>query len=230
MEKQNMYFLYQPRNILDDAQKVQGLTPVRLFAILFPLWRVELEGTFNEQKPYALLEKHFEHGIFYGQLQTTEEISAFFGIDPRLVAKVLDFLQTIEHVQGGHERWSLTDLGQQSLNDGQKHIPKKSRQEFFFEAFQCRPLKREHYEKIHIYTEQEAGELASAYENGRRGYRCVRLYSFHSWDERTIGELARRPDRDQYNLRLEIGGVHQAAQSQLELVYLPVYLIEARKQ
>lgn len=229
MEKQNTNFLYHPQKVIDDAQKEPGLTLVCLYAILFPLWRVDLEGTFREQKPYALLEKYFEYGIFDGKLQTTDELSAFFGIDPRLVAKVLDFLQTIEHVQCEQGRWFLRPLGQQSLNDGQKYIPKKSRQECFFDAFQGCPLTREHYEKIQIYTEQEAGELARAYENGHRGYRCVPLYSFHDWDARAIDDLARLPDRNKYNLRTELSGIRQAEQSHPEKVYLPIYLLEARK-
>lgn len=227
MQERNTYFLYHPQRIIEDAQKEPGLTPVRLFALFFPLWRVELGGTFREQKPYALLEEYFERGIFEGQLQTTQELSAFFGIDSRLVAKVLDFLQTIEHVQYEQERWFLRPLGQESLREGQKYIPKKNRQEFYFEAFQCRPLTREHYDQMQIYTEYEAEELVTLYERSRRGYRCERLFSFHSWNVEAIDDLAHRPDRDHYNLRKEITGVHQVGQS--ELVYLPMYLIEARK-
>lgn len=230
MDKQSSHFLYRPQSVLDEAQKIPGLTLVCLHAILVPLWRVELEGTFNEQKPYALLEKYVEHGIFDGKLQTIEELSAFFGIDPRLIAKVLDFLQTIEHVQCEQGRWFLRPLGEQSLREGQKHIPKKSRQEFLFEAFRGLPLMREHYEKMQIYTEQEAGELVNAYESGRRGYRCQRLYSFHTWNESAVEGLARRSDRDQYNLRMELSGVHRVGQGQPEQVYLPLYLVEARKQ
>lgn len=227
MEERNTYFLYHPQRVIEDAQKEPGLAPVHLFALLFPLWRVELGGTFREQKPYALLEEYFERGIFEGQLQTTEEISTFFGIDPRLVAKVLDFLQTIEHVQCEQGRWSLRPLGQESLREGQKYIPKKNRQEFYFEAFQCQPLTREHYDQMQIYTEYEAEELISLYKRSRRGYRCESLFSFHPWNAGAIADLARRSDRDQYNLRKEISGVHQIGQP--ELVYLPIYLIEARK-
>ena len=228
MEERSTYFLYNPQKIIEEAQKVADLAPVRLLALLFPLWRVELGGTFREQKPYALLEEYVERGIFEGQLQTTEELSAFFGIDPRLVAKVLDFLLTIEHVQQEQGRWSLRPLGQESLNEGQKYIAKKNRQEFFFEAFQGRPLTREHYDKIQIYTEEEADELVKVYERSHRGYRCVRLYSFHPWRAGAIDELARRSDRDHYNLRKEISGVHQAGP--VELVYLPLYLIEAQRK
>lgn len=226
MEERNIYFLYHPQRIIEEAQKEPGLAPVRLFALLFPLWRVKLGGTFREQKPYALLEEYFERGIFEGQLQTTEELSTFFGIDPRLVAKVLDFLQTIEHVQYERGRWFLRPLGQESLREGQKYIAKKNRQEFYFEAFRCQPLTREHYDKMQVYTEQEAEELVTLYERSRRGYRCERLYSFHPWKAAAIDELARRSDRDHYNLRKEISGVHQVGQP--ELVYLPIYLIEAR--
>src|SRR5581483_8853972 len=228
MEERTVYFLYHPQRVIEDAQKEPDLAPVRLFALLFPLWRVELGGTFREQKPYALLEEYFERGIFEGQLHTTEELSTFFGIDSRLVARVLDFLQTIEHVQYEQGRWFLRPLGQESLREGQKFIAKKNRQEFYFEAFGCQPLTREHYDKIQVYTEQESEELVGAYERSHRGYRCERLYSFHSWNAAAIDTLARRSDRDQYNLRKEITRVHQV--SQPELVYLPVYLIEARKR
>jgi hypothetical protein len=198
MDERTTYFLYHPQKIIEEAQKEPGLAPVRLFALLFPLWRVELGGVFREQKPYALLEEYIERGIFAGQLQTTEEIATFFGIDARLVAKVLDFLQTIEHVHSEQGRWFLRPLGQESLREGQKFIPKKNRQEFYFEAFQCRPLTREHYDKIQVYTEDEAEALTATYERTARGYRCVRLYSFHAWQDGAVHELARLPDRDQY--------------------------------
>lgn len=229
MEERNAtYFLYRPQRIIEEALKEPGFAPARLLAILFPLWRVELEGTFREQKPYALLEEYIERGIFEGQLQTTDELSTFFGIDTRLVAKVLDFLQTIEHVQYEQGRWYLRPLGLESLREGQKYIPKKNRQEFYFEAFQCRPLTREHYDKFQVYTDQEAEELVNAYEHSHRGYRCTRLFSFHSWNPKAVDDLARRSNRDQYNLRKEITSIHQVGQP--ELVYLPLYLIEGRKQ
>lgn len=227
-EERNTYFLYPPQKIIEDAQKEPGLRPLRLYALLFPLWRVVLGGTFREQKPYALLEEYFERGIFEGELHTTEELSAFFGIDARLVVKVLDFLQTIEHVQYEQGRWSLRRLGQESLREGQKYIPKKNRQEFYFEAFQCQPLTREHYDKMQVYTEDEAEELVNAYERSHRGYRCTRLYSFHPWNAGAVNDLARRSDRDQYNLRKEISEVRQVGQP--ELVYLPMYLIEAQRR
>lgn len=229
MEERNaVYFLYRPQGIIEEALNESGFAPLRLLAIFFPLWRIELEGTFREQKPYALLEEYFERGIFEGQLQTIDELSAFFGIDTRLVAKVLDFLQTIEHVQYEQGRWYLRPLGQESLREGQKYIPKKNRQEFYFEAFQCRPLTREHYDKLQVYTDQEAEELVNAYEHSHRGYRCVRLFSFHPWNPQTVDELSRRSNRDQYNLRKEISGIRQIGQP--ELVYLPLYLIEGMRQ
>lgn len=228
MEERNTYFLYHPQRVIEDAQKEPDLAPTRLFAVLFPLWRVELEGTFREQKPYALLEEYFTRGMAEGGLQTTEQLSTFFGIDTRLVAKVLDFLQTIEHVQQTQGRWSLRPLGQESLREGQKYIAKKNRQECYFEGFERQPLTREHYEKMQVYTEQEAEELIAVYEHSHRGYRCERLFSFHAWNPGAVDNLARRSDRDRYNLRKEISGVHQV--SQPEVVYLPIYLIEARKK
>jgi hypothetical protein len=228
MEERRIYFLYHPQKVIEDTLKEPDLVPVRLFALLFPLWRVELEGTFREQKPYALLEEYFERGIAEAQLQTTEELSAFFGIDSRLVAKVLDFLQTIEHVQYAEGRWFLRPLGLESLREGQKYIAKKNRQEYYFEALQNLPLTREHYEKMQVYTEQEADELVKNYDGTHRGYRCERPFNFSAWNAGAVADLARRSDRDQYNLRKEIRGVHQV--SQPELVYLPMYLIEARKQ
>lgn len=227
MEERHRSVLYHPRSVIEDAQKEPGLAPIRLFALLFPLWRVELGGTLRDQKPYALLEAYVERAIYEGALHTTEEISAFFGIDPRLISKVLDFLQTIEHVQCEQGRWSLRPLGLESLREGQKYIPKHNRQEFYFEAFHSQPLPRAHYDHMQVYTEQEAEEVVSFSEHARRGYRCERLFSFHPWSSGTIADLARHPDRDRYNLRQEINDVHQVGQP--ELVYLPLYLIEAHR-
>ena len=50
--------IYHPRRALEHMQTVQGIKPVRVFALLFPLWDVETTAVQEEKRPYELLERY----------------------------------------------------------------------------------------------------------------------------------------------------------------------------
>src|SRR5579884_2785306 len=185
--------LYHPRWAIEHVQTIPELIPVRLFAVLFPLWYVEVTGRQEQSRPYELLEKYIERGIDEGQLHAVGALGDFFGLDSRLVEKILDFLETIGHVTHTNNIWNLTDLGKKSVAAGKKIMSKETRQRLYFDAFRSQPLLREHYgNNLQIFSDGEADGVTQTYKGG---YQFQRLISFHPWDAAAIGELERRPDR-----------------------------------
>jgi hypothetical protein len=216
--------LYDPRKAIEHIQTIPGLVPVRFFAVLFPLWYVEVTGKLEQSRPYELIEQYIERGIEEGQLHTTGTLADFFGLDSRLVEKVLVFLETTRHVTYTNGMWYLTDLGRRSVIVGRKIIPKETRQKLYFDAFHSRPLLREHYgNNLQIVEDFEADEITQSH---RGGYQFHRLTSFQPWNPVVVSDLERRSDRALYNLREEIHNLQPIDKMQ---VYLPMYIFETRK-
>src|SRR5260370_25374307 len=137
--------IYDPRRAIEHIQTLSGVMPVRLYAILFPLWDVETTATREDGRPYELMEKYVERGIDEGQLHSVEELANFFGLQSEMVKKILNFLDTIGHVTSTGGRWDLTPLGRKSGRAGTRYGSKGKRISLYFDAYSSRPLRKEHY-------------------------------------------------------------------------------------
>jgi len=210
--------LYSPQRALETVQTISGLTPVRLFSVLFPLWEVEIVGTQRRSRPYEMLELFLERGIAEGELRSVAELSAFFGLEPNLVDKAILFLRQMGHVQGTDGDLTLTKLGQDSLADGVSYRDMETRRKLYFEAFRLHPLPQEHY-RLRILSEAEALTHPDRH--------FFRLFSFQPWRADALQTLASRPDRARWNLPDE---VHELQEKDVARAYLPMYIIETREQ
>jgi hypothetical protein len=224
MEIQNI--LYHPNRAIELASHVTGLTPVRLFALLYPLWLVEIDAFEETHRPYVVIEQFIERGIQEAHLQTVSEIAYFFGLSPSLVTKVLHFLATIQHVQQLNDgRWSLTRRGAQSLLQGIKSVSQNKRQYLYFDAFCSKPLQQNHYtRKVSIISDLDA-ESCTRTPTG--GYRFYRLATSEKWSVKTLEDLIRHPNRLQFNLPQDFQAITAASYMD---VYMPMYIIETKKQ
>ncbi len=224
MDSTQRNILYNPRRAIEHIEKLPGLTPIRLFAVLFPLWYVEVSGTQELQRPYELIENYIERGIAEGQLRTISALADFFSLDSRLVEKILFFLETIGHATHTRDTWALTQLGERSLEAGKKIIAQQKAQKLYFEAFRSQPLQRVHYgNNLQTYADAEADEITPIY----KGYKFHRMYSFPDWQPESLQRLEQQPDRAQYNLPT---GIHNLQFLSRVQVYFPMYIIETRKQ
>lgn len=220
--------LYDPRRAIEHVQTLPGITPIRLFAILFPVWHVETTTTQEQGRPYELIERYIERSIEDAALYTVRDIADFLGLDSKLVEKILLFLETIGHVTSSKEIWSLTPLGRKSVQEGKKYTSKEARHILYFDGFYSQPLLQEHYNnRLHILSEGEADEMSRLYSKGARGYKFSSLFSLHPWRPEMLSALERRTNRSHYNLPEELHGLQPLNVMQ---VYLPIYIIEARKQ
>jgi hypothetical protein len=209
--------LYNPERALDRMLSI-GVTPVRVFSVLFPLWEVEVIGTQRHSRPYEMLELFVERGIEEGRFHSGADLAAFFGLEQGLVEKMLIFLQQIGHVQRVGDRLSLTTFGQESLKAGVNYRNMETRRKLYFDAFRSRPLPQEHY-RLPILSETEAMMCPD-----RRYYR---LFSFQPWQTESLAALARHPERTRWNLPDEVRDLRETA---VNLAYLPMYIFEARER
>jgi hypothetical protein len=226
MNEKEKPVLYRPMLAIDHVQTLREFIPLRLFAVLFPLWRVEVAAIQPQNRPYEMIERYLERGIVEGQLCTVGELAAFFHLSRALVEKVLASLQAIGHVTSSNGMLILTDLGYTSLQAGQKGIIQQKAHILYFDGFQIWPLLREHYhsKSIRILDELEADAVT---ERGRGGYQFQRLYSAQPWNRACLFELERHPDRARYNLPEEWSNLRDIGVTR---AYLPMYLIKARKR
>ena len=223
--------IYHPRRALEHMQTIQGIKPVRVFALLFPLWDVETTAVQEEKRPYELLERYVERGIDEGQLHKVEELAAFFGLQREMVEKILLFLETIGHVKRNGTYWELTPLGYRSVRDQEKYVEQEKHVRFYFDGYTSRPLRKEHYDgrKVRIFSLDEAEEILHA---KTWGYRFHLVSSMREWRSLALCELEARVDRADYNVppemqRIQVVQDHAHA---VQLAYIPMYVIETTRQ
>ncbi len=210
--------LFSTQRALEAVQAIDGLWPVRLITILYPLWEVEITGRQERSFPYELLEQFVVRGIVDGKLLSADELSTFFGLDRGLVDKILTRLQTLDQVRQEDGIFIITELGHKSLKEGVIHRNLETRRKLYFEACDGKPLPQRHY-KLHIMSEIEA----KAYSN----HHMKRFYHFWPWQPNSLHALVQQPERSNFNLPDEVIDPQVVA---VTPVYLPMYIIEAHQQ
>lgn len=217
--------IYDPVQAIEKVLALPDFTPVRFFAVLFPLWAADVSEVQEQGLPYTFIEKYVERAIAEAWFNTPRLIADFYGLDVHLVEKVVTSLETSGHLVYANGVVRLTPLGARSVSDGKKYVPQNGHRKLYCEGFYSRPLPRVHYQNVSLLSVEEATALAQSDNKG--GYAFQRLYSFHPWNAQFVVELAWRPDKAAYNVPDEV--VHLAPLS-VDVAYLPLYIIEARKQ
>src|SRR5512140_3079588 len=103
------YLLYSHYRALDLVQEM-GLIPLRLFRVLYPLWRVRIEGRQRIVTEFDELEWYLERGLQDAAFKSIKELAAFFGLELVLVQKLVDHARQSGHLSGDDEHLSLTEL------------------------------------------------------------------------------------------------------------------------
>jgi hypothetical protein len=207
------YLLYSHYKALDQVQEL-GLIPVRLFRVLYPLWRVRVEGRQREAAEFDELEAFVERGIHEAGFKSAQELAVFFGLEVELVRKLVDQARGIGHISGDDGSLALTTLGQASVFERVRYEEHKLSSELYFETLGNIPLTLEHY-KIPI--------LESLPD--KTPFRAI--YHFdQTWNTAALEQLLQSPAKAQLNLPDEISAAQLISP---EPVYLPVYFVEARE-
>ncbi|MCC3763882.1 hypothetical protein K3N28_12490 [Glycomyces sp. TRM65418] len=223
MSRPDQLFSYPREAAVERVVHDLGLRPTRVLAGLLPLWRVEVEATTTEGRPYELIDRFLEESIAYGGFGTVNELALFLSLDETLVDRALRFLARIGHLveSGGHYR--LTELGKRSVEDGKRYeVRKADRRILYFEALSSRPLTRPYYNTraVTVLTEYEATRLVS----GPGGVRFQRFGGPPlGRSANALQDLVNSPERDRYNLPEGIEDINPIGAD--TPARLPVYLV-----
>jgi hypothetical protein len=214
---------YSEARALEDVTLWQGAAPTRIFAILLPVWRVEIRATVTQGEDYALIDRFLERGIALAGLDTPAALADFLGLDEVVVDRALRFLAAIGHLARQDGGLMLTDLGQRSVRDDRRYIvTRQDRRVLYFDAFGSRPLTSPYYDPaVTLLSPGQAQAVAAAGEWPR--FRP--LSSTHGFRPEALAELARHPERQRFNLPERVDGPEVLGAA--EQMFLPMYLVRA---
>ncbi|MCH7231610.1 hypothetical protein L0U85_12220 [Glycomyces sp. L485] len=224
MSRPDQLFPYPRERVVDNARHEMGLMPTRIVACLLPLWRIEVEATVTEGRPYELLDRFLEAAIADAGFDTVRELALFLSLDETLVDRVLRFLARTGHLveSGGH--YSLTALGRRSVENGKRfEVIKADRRVLYFEALGSQPLTRIYYDSktVTILGEFDAVRLLGQ----KSGVRFRRIGVPIGRAANALQDLMNRRDRDRFNLPEGIEDLRPLGSDRP--AYLPVYLVRA---
>ncbi|MCK9897302.1 hypothetical protein [Frankia sp. AgB32] len=224
--------IYPPRRALESAAAIPGVRPLRLFAMLWPLWQVEISADVHDPQSYEVLDRFLIRAVAEGRLATVGELAGFFSLPVPLVRRCLDFLATIGHVTlagpapdpAGDARVALTPLGEQSWRAGVRYVEKKeARQTLMFERFTGWPLPRAYYDgRIAVLP---SPEVPADRAPGPTRFR--HLYTHVPLRPGALEALAARPDRAEFNVPAALGQIRALGTRE---GWLPCYLVETAGQ
>lgn len=198
--------LYHPYKALDIVQEM-NLVPVRLFKVLYPLWRVRAEGRQRLSGEFDEMEWYLERGIAQAGLKSVAALAAFFGLEVDFTRRLVALARGIGHIGGEDGSLSLTALGLASVKEKVRYEERKTTTELYFDALNNRALTAEHY-KIPILESLPAQTPFQAF------------YHFDkTWNPEALSQL-------KSSLPAEI----HAELLNREPAYLPAYFVEAREK
>ncbi|MFD7071749.1 hypothetical protein ACFV97_31470 [Streptomyces sp. NPDC059913] len=216
---------FPQERVLEDAAFGHGIVPTRLYALLLPVWQVEIRADITEGEDFFLIDRFLGRGLRHGRLHTVDELASFFALDRALVAQAVRFLTAIGHVRESGGRLALTSLGQRSVDDDIRYVvTRQDRRKLFFEALSCTPLTRAHYDEEVVTL--LSGDRLSQVTGSDHYPRFTPLLVTSGFDRLALDRLRNREDRARFNLPAALDALESVDE---QLVFLPVYLVRGRK-
>lgn len=207
--------LYAQTRALEHAADLPGIRPVRIHALAFPLHAAELSAIIEERGPFDLLDRYVGLAIAEGGFTCLQDIAVFLGVSEHMVDRVLRFLGGIGHLEGSADALSLTERGLRSVRDDRRYTEKQERLRLYFDGVRCEPLRTAHYTRGVRILDRDA-----AY--AQRAFRL--LPEACGFRPAAVGELARRPDRGEYDLPDELLNLEVL---EVGRAFLPCYAVRA---
>jgi hypothetical protein len=211
--------LYPPVRAVEHAAGLPGVRPLRLFPVLWPLWRAETAASFYDERAYEVIDRFLVLAVRDAGLRTTIELAAFYGVPVPLVQRCARFLAAIGHVLIDGEIITLTELGRRSAADETRYEPRESRQDIFIDQFTEQPLPRAYYHgSVPVF---DSTEVPSDQVSGR--IRFHPLYAPALFRDDLVLRLREREDRAEYNLPRMLRDLRVIGNRP---AFLPGYVIE----
>jgi hypothetical protein len=211
--------IYPARRALEHAARLVDVRPVRLLAVLLPVWQAEVRAHLTEASDYELIDRFVERAIEDCGITSRQGLADFFGLDRSLVDRVVDVLAAIGHLTDRGDALALSPLGRRSRAEGVRYVTRTGRLRLLFEAITHSPLRREHYAASVTRVDQpELGRDAL-----HDGTTFVPLWHC-SWRQEMVNQLATQPSRDAYNLPSEL---RVDTIGEVDGLFMPVYIVRA---
>lgn len=211
--------VYPARRAVEHATSIPGISPSRLFPVLWPLWQAETSASIYDEQAYEMIDRFLIRAVMDAGLHRIAELATFFGIPEGLVQRCLQFLAIIGHVRIDAGTVTLTELGRYSAQEGIRYEPKESRQEILLEQFTGQPLPRAYYQgSVPVFPGTEIPEDRLADRS-----RFMPLFAPTMFRPEMVEALAHRPDRAELNLPRQLRDLRFTGKRD---VYLPAYVIE----
>jgi len=215
------WLMFPDFRALELVMTMPEIRPLRIFSVRWPLWQVEVQATFEDSQPFDVVDHYLLKGAVEGRLRTADELARFFGLPPALVARGIDHLVRIGHLQWDDSGTGVlqgTELGAASVRDGVRYVVKESRQLLMFDAFTHRPFPRPHYDgSVRVVLE---GDRSA----GGRGDWFRPLVSTRPFEFDAVWSLGSRPDRDRFNVPSRLRNLHPVSSTS---AWLPAHLVLA---
>ncbi|CAJ58924.1 MULTISPECIES: hypothetical protein [Frankia] len=216
------WLLFPAFRALELTMAMPEIRPLRIFSVRWPLWQVEVQATFEDSQPFDVVDHYLLRGVVEGRLQTQDELARFFGLSGSLVARGIEHLLHIGHLQrDGRDAGVLwpTELGGASVRDGVRYVLKESRQLLLFDAFTHRPFPRAYYDgSVRIVPDGEGNP-------GDRRDRFRPLTSPRPFEfDDAVRAVGSRPDRDRFNVPRRLRNLHPVSNAP---AWLPAHLVLA---
>jgi hypothetical protein len=207
--------IYPARRAIERAVTDPIARPVRFFALLLPIWCVEIRATLREAQPYEVLDSYLTRAVAQAHIGDIHELAAFFGIHRSLADRAVRFLETIGHLRRAGDSLSLTELGAQSVQDGCRYVIKEDHQKIYFDSFASGPMPASHYAGVTYLPE------ATLTGSDRTTFQPV--VSLEPFGHDALANLLAQPDRRDFNVP---DGLRDARPTSIRQEWLPAYLIQ----
>lgn len=203
------------RRVLEKVTALPEVELLRVFPLLLPMWAVRIRSVVKEAQQYEIFDRYISRAIGRGGLRDAPSLAAFFAVEPALVERTLRFLDAIGHLRREGDTLSLTAMGMSSVADDQRYVLKEDQQVLYFDGFTGAPLPKAHYEGAIWLDEPQLRLKGGAHFQPVAGSGTFRMEA--------VTELARRTDREKYNLP---GALTSVKAAELGSSWLPAYVIE----
>ena len=201
--------LYSYHRALDEALNLGGI-PLRLFQIYYPIWQVEIEGRQRVARNYEEIEHFIERGIHEIGLHSVQELSSFFGLETTYIYKLIQFLDSIGHIEIRQGKIYLTPLGIDSVREETFFEEHDTSAILYFDGIESKLLSRAHY-KIPFYNTPP--DIPYFY--------CLSNF-FSAWQENDLNQKCESPEKKQFGIPDDITYLNYGDQEQ---AYLPIYIV-----
>ena len=209
--------IYPVHRAIENAAAQPSMQPLRVFGVLWPLWRIEITANVTDGRDYELLDSFVTRAVGESAIDSAVAIADFLGLPPATVNGCVRYLATIGHLLIDGDRLTLTESGRRSLREDRRYETREARQHLLFDQFTASPLPRTHYANAVRLLDRPSAPVDEV-----GGTRFTQLFAATGFRPEIVEALARPPDRTAFNVPAELDNVQMREKRH---VFLPAYLV-----